>query len=166
MLARLIVLFAMLLMAFIGLILTDINKTGAFRYWQWVAIIFAVLALILSWYEKRKTSEFRPAMLARELLHWFGLNAAVYLVSLYVSLGLFSRFEAALFVLTLLSLAVYLAGLYIEIAFCLIGLILGFFAMVVAFFEEYLYAIAVPIILLSGGFFFWNLMRRKKTPPN
>lgn len=165
MLARFVVLAAMLLLALIGVVLTDVNKSGAFRYWQWTAVLYALLALGLSWYERRSAEAFRPATLWHELLHWVGLNAAVYLISLYVSIGIVSRFEAALLVLTVLALAVYLAGLYIEISFCFVGVILGLFAALVAFFSEYLYAIAFPLVLVAIGMLFWMLLHRKKPSP-
>ena len=164
MLARLIVLIAMLLLAFAGVVFTDVDKTGAFRYWQWIAVVYAVMALLLSWYERRDVSVLRPTTLMHELFHWIGSNAAVYLVSLYVSLGIVSRFEAALLVLTVLSLAVYLAGLYIEISFTIIGIVLGLFAAVVAFFEDYLYAIAFPLLFISSAVLFWYLIHHKKNP--
>jgi hypothetical protein len=162
MLARLIVGLSMLAAAFLGLILTDIDKTGAFRYWQWIAPLFALLALALSWYERRDTAVLRPVTLWHELLHWIGLIAATYLISLYVSWGILGRFEAGLLVLTVLSLAVYLAGIYIEYSFCFIGLILGLFAAGVAFFEEYLYAFSIPVLLLAAAFLFWYLLHHKK----
>lgn len=161
MLARLIVLIAMLLLAFAGVVFTDVNQSGAFHYWQWIAVIYAVMALALSWYERRDPSVLRPTTLIHELFHWIGANAAVYLVSLFVSLGIISRFEAALLILTVLSLAVYLAGIYIEISFVIIGIVLGLFAVIVAFTVEYLYAIAFPILFIASAVLFWYLFHHK-----
>ena len=166
MLARLIVAVVMLCLAFFGLIITQINQSGAFGYWKWTAPIYVVLALGLSWYERRDQSILKPATIWHELLHWTGLIAAVYLISLYVSLGLLGRFEAALAVLTVLALAVYLAGIYIELSFCLIGIVLGLFAATVAFFEDYLYALSIPLLLISIGILYWYLIHHRKNPLN
>jgi hypothetical protein len=165
MIARLIVLSLMLIIAFTGLILTDVFKTGAFLYWQCSAVAYAALALFLSWYERRDASIFKPVTLLKEILHWLGLNASVYLISIYVDLGIASRFEAGLFVLNVLALAVYLAGIYIEVSFCFIGIVLGLFAWIVAFFEEYLYALSIPILLFSIGALFWYLFHHKRKVP-
>ena len=148
--ARLAVALAMLVLAFLGMIVTDVKSTGGFDYWKWVIPVYALLALWLSWYVRRKSEVFRSVTLGHEVLHWIGLIAAVFMVSFFVHLGLISRFIAGLFDLTLLALAVFLAGVYIESTFFLIGIVLGLFAAFAAAFIEYLYAFVV-LILIAGG---------------
>ena len=65
-------------------------------------------------------------------------------------MGLIGRFEASLLTLLLLSLATYLAGIYIETSLVLIGIMLGGFAMGIAFLDEYLYNILLPMTILGG----------------
>lgn len=149
--ARLIVALLMLLLAFLGMVVTDVRSTGGWDYWKKIVPVYAVLALWLSWYVKRKTQTISPIMLWHELLHWFGLIAAVYLISYYVHLGIMSRFIAGLFQLTLLSLGVFLAGIYIEATFLFIGIMLGLFALLAAVVVEYLYAFIIPLLILSAG---------------
>lgn len=147
--ARLIVALLMLLLAFLGMITTDVHATGGWQYWKWMVPAYAILALWLSWYIRRKTSVVSPVTLWHELLHWIGLGLAVFLVSSFVSLGALSRFIAGLFDLTLISLAVFLAGIYIEKTFLFIGLILGIFAYLAAFIVQYLYAFLIPILIFG-----------------
>lgn len=148
--ARLGVAIAMLLLAFLGMIVTDIRSTGGWDYWRWVIPIYALLALWLSWYIQRQTQEIRPITLWHELLHWVGLMLAVFMVSYYVHLGTVSRFTAGIFDLTLLSLAIFLAGIYIEKTFLLIGVILGLFALLSVFVVQYLYALMIPLVIAGG----------------
>jgi hypothetical protein len=165
MLARGIIGLIMVALAFFGLILTDIQKTGAFGYWEWISPVYAVLGLWLSWYEKRNKEATRPITIFHELLHWGGLIGAVALVSMYVRIGILGRFEAGLFVLTILSLSVYLAGILIDPAFYGIGIILGMIGILIAFFNEYLYAISIPILVAGALWITWLLRFRKKEPP-
>jgi hypothetical protein len=51
--ARFIVGIIILLLAFIGLILTNMKAAGAWRFWQITTILVALLALGLSFYLKR-----------------------------------------------------------------------------------------------------------------
>jgi|SRR3990167_8584131 len=161
-LARFLVGAAIMGLSFFGLILTDISNTGGFVYWRWTTPIIALLALGLSWYERREREVFRPVTLLRELFHWAGLIGVVFLISYFVHLGLISRFASGLFVLTTLALAIYLAGIYIEISFCFIGLMLALFAAGVAFFEQYLFAFAIPFIIAAiVGLFLVHWIHKK-----
>jgi hypothetical protein len=72
------------------------------------------------------------------------------MVAYLVDLGTLSRFLAGIFDLTLLALAVFLAGIYIETTFLFIGIVLGVFAMLAAILIEYLYAILIPILLAGA----------------
>ena len=145
--AKIAVAILMLALAFLGMITTDIHSTGGWDYWRWVVPVYALLALWLSWYVKRKTQVLSPITLWHELFHWAGVILAVFLVTCFVNLGSLSRFNAGLFDLTLLALGIFLAGVYIESTFILIGLILGLFAYMAAFVAQYLYAFLIPIFV-------------------
>lgn len=147
--ARLIVGILMLFLAFLGMVVTDIAKSGGWDYWKWMVIVYALLALWLSWYTRRTEEVLSPITLGHELLHWSGVVATVFLVSYFVHLGTVSRFIAGIFDLTIISLGVFLAGVYIESTFLLIGIVLGVLAALSAFVVEYLYAIIIPIMI--GG---------------
>jgi hypothetical protein len=164
--ARLGIAIIMLVLAFLGMVTTDVHSTGGWDYWRWVVPVYAVMALWLSWYVKRKTKTISPITLWHELLHWIGLILAVFLVSCFVNLGTVSRFNAGLFDLTLLSLGVFLAGVYIETTFLFIGIVLGIFAFLSAFVAQYLYAFLIPILvagLLIIGVTIWFSHRKFKS---
>ena len=147
--ARLGVGIAMLLFAFIGMVITDIFSGGGFEYWKWIVPVYAILALWLSWYTHRNPEIVRLVSLGHEILHWVGLILAVALISWFVHLGNLSRFNAGLVNLTLLALTVFLAGVYTDKTFLLIGVVLGIFAFFSALVVQYLWAIIIPILL--GG---------------
>lgn len=145
--ARLIVGFIMLALAFFGVVMTDIQTTGGWNYWKWIVPIFAILSLWLSWYVKRQKQIVSPIKIWHELLHWLGLILAIFLVSYLADIGTISRFVAGIFHLILLSLTVFIAGIYIETIFIFVGIVLGIFALLTAVFIQYLYAIAIPVII-------------------
>jgi hypothetical protein len=148
--ARLAVGIIMLVLAFLGMVVTDVKSTGGFDYWKWMVPVYALLALWLSWYVRRQTQTLSPITLWHEVLHWVGLFLSVFMVAYLVDLGTLSRFLAGIFDLTLLALAVFLAGIYIETTFLFIGIVLGVFAMLAAILIEYLYAILIPILLAGA----------------
>lgn len=154
--ARLIVSGAMLVFAFIGMVVTDVKSVQSFSYWKWVVPVFAIMALGLSWYIRRKQEVFSPVTLGHEFLHWAGVVGAVFVVSYFVSLGLISRFIEGLFDLILLSLGVFLAGVYIEKTFLFVGIILSIMAILSAAAVQYIYAFTVPLFL--GAIFIVVLM--------
>jgi hypothetical protein len=89
---------------------------------------------------------------------------SVSMMSFYVHIGTISRFVAGLFDLTLISLAVFLAGIYIESTFILTGIILGIFAVIMAYFIQYLFAFTIPLVIgavIIFGVMAW--LSRKKT---
>ena len=145
--ARVIVTLLMVILGFIGLVITDISKVHAWTYWRLMVPVFAILCLGLSWYLRKGQHVVRITTIWHEILHWIGLGLSVYLVDLFVRIGIMGRFEAALMVLTLLSLTTFLAGLYVDVTFVAIGILLGAFVAGAAYLEEYLYSIFLPITL-------------------
>jgi hypothetical protein len=137
----------MLILAFLGMIVNDTRITGAWDYWKWVVPIYALLALWLSWYTKEEKDPMNFVTLRHELFHWIGLIGAIFLVSYLVHLGTISRFIAGIFNLILLSLGIFLAGIYIESTFILVGIVLAIFALLTAALVQYMYVIVVPVLI-------------------
>lgn len=148
--ARFAVGIVMLILAFFGMVITDVYKGGSWDYWKWVVPVYALLALWLSVYIKKQKETYSPTTLWHEALHWTGLIGTIFLTSYFSEVGIMGRFEIGIIHLVLVSLAVFLAGIYIESIFLLVGLLLGGFAFVTAVFVEYIYAIALPILVGSA----------------
>lgn len=163
--ARFIVGLIMLGLAFLGMVITDIRETGGWDYWKWAVPIYAILALWLSWYVKSTNETFSLNDLWRELALWGGLFISIFFVSYLVNIGTISRFVAGIFHLILLSLAVFIAGIYIERIFIVIGFVLGIFAVLTALLVQYLYSIILPIVIGAGLIIFisiWMSHRKSK----
>lgn len=160
--ARLIVGLIMLVFSFVGLVIADIEKNGAWIYWRVMVPFFAVLCLWLSWYLRRKKHSLSPIKIWHEVLHWLGLVFCVYLVSVFVQMGIMGRLDASLMVITLLALTTFIAGIYVEFTFIPIGIMLGIFAFAAALTEEYLYSVMLPITLGVAGIMVWMIHKMKK----
>ncbi|MCF7852833.1 MAG: hypothetical protein K9M07_06300 [Simkaniaceae bacterium] len=160
--ARLIVGLTMLLLSFVGLIFSDLIRGGAWTYWRVMVPVYAVLSIWLSWYLRRKSHKVTAIKIWHEILHWVALIMGVYLVSLFVSMGIVGRFEASLQVLIMLALTTFLAGIYHDVIFIIIGVILGFFTAGAAFFTEYLYSVMLPITIGAAILMAWVIYHHHK----
>jgi hypothetical protein len=138
----------MLALGFLGIIITDVRKDGAWDFWRVIAILYALCSLSLSLLLHKSRARATLMTLWQELLHWVGLILAIGVVAYFVKSGIVGRFEAGLEVLTLLALATYLAGVYIEVTFIPLGCALGIFSIAIAFFSSYLYLLIIPLTLL------------------
>ncbi len=161
---RIIVLFTMLALAFIGVFITDIKKDGAWQYWRVLAILYAIIALGLSWHLHRKGWRTAFTTIWHELAHWVGLIGAVLICSYFVKIGLIGRFEASLVTLLLLALATYLAGVYIEPTFVILGIVLGGLAAGIAFIDTFVYSILLPVAIIAAVILIVYLYRSRKKP--
>lgn len=164
---RIIAALAMIILGFIGVIITDIVKNGAWTYWQLLCIVYALISLLLSWHVKRKGWKTSVLTIWHELAHWTGLIGSVFIVSYFVEIGLVSRFIASLLSLLLLTLATYLAGVYIETTLIFVGVILGIFALGIAFTTQYIYSILLPLIIVAAIILVVYIyhVHKKRIPP-
>lgn len=160
--ARFIVGLIMIILSFIGLVLSDLWQDGAWNYWRIVAPVFAIMCIWLSWYLRKKEHSFGFTKLWHEILHWIALIMAVFLFSLFVTTGIMGRFEAGLAILTVLALTIFVGGIYIEPSFMLIGIVLGLFAAGAAYMAAYLYTVMLPVTVIAVGLLFLFVYFKKK----
>ena len=160
-LARVIIGITMLILSFVGVVITNISALHAWAYWRAIPPLFGLMCLWLSWYLRRRRETVSPITIGHEILHWVGLNVAVFLVVAFVNMGLISRLIASFQILTLLSLTIYLAGIYIEVTFVPLGILLGLFALTMAYIQTYLYLLLIPVVIITAAIIYW-LAKRKK----
>ena len=146
--------------SFIGLIFSDIQQDGAWDYWRFMIPVFAGLSIFLSWYLRKNKNALSKLTIWHELIHWVGLALAVYLISIFLHIGLMGRFEAGLVVLVMLALTTFLAGIYIEPTFCVIGILLGIFSVAAALLATYIYTIMLPVTIGVALFLVWVARKR------
>lgn len=158
----------MILLSFIGLIIADLKNQGAWSYWRIVGPFFALMCIWLSLYLRRKGHSVSLGTIWHELFHWIALVGAVFLITSFISMGVMGRFQGALVILVLLSLTTFIAGIYIESSYLIVGLGIGLIAVGGAFMQEYLYTVILPVTLVFLGlliaFVYWMKRRHRKQP--
>ena len=159
--ARLFVSLTMLGLAFLGLIIMDLHQRSYWVFSQIMSGLYAILSIWLYWYLNRGEQKVNGTTIWHQLLHWLGLLLAVYITSIFVSTGVMASIQAGLMTLTLLALTIFLAGVYTDTSFMLIGITLAIFAIGAALIQAYLSALMIPVILLAALVIFILLHRDK-----
>lgn len=145
---RFIIGFLMLAIAFVGMIFTNISSQGGWIYWRTMTPVYALLSIGLSLYLRNMKFSETVTSIWHEIWHWFGLLLAVFLLSKLVDMGFMNHLQAGVQVLLLLALATFLAGVYIESTFLVVGILLGLMIWTVGLLNLYLYAFALLGIVL------------------
>lgn len=148
--ARLVVCAIMLTLAVISIILVYIHSTAVWFYSQILAALYAVLSLWLFWYLNRGTKKVGASTIWHQIFHWLGLLAALYLVYMFERDQIITAMGAGVVTLAMLALTIYLIGIYSDITFVLIGIILAAFAYCLAFLQSYLYIIMIPVVIIAA----------------
>lgn len=130
-------------------------------YWLFVVFFYAAFSLGFNLYSKRGRTTLYT--LGHELGHWIGVFLCLLLIFYMVEIGIVSRFLASLQLLTLLGLSTYLIGVYFNAIFIPIGIVLGLFAASIAFFDQYVYLIVIPLIAVAIGIILWISQSRSST---
>jgi MFS family permease len=159
--ARIATLVFYIVCSLIGLVVSDIAREGAWNYWRVMAPVFGLAGLGLTFYLRRVRSESMVKTIWHEVVQWLGLMAMVFMLSIYVSSGIMGRFEAGLFVLSLLAFNLFILGVYVEITFLFIGIILALLSLGAGIFAAYLYTVIIPLSILVLIIFFIYLKKRK-----
>lgn len=139
----------MLLLGFLGLIITNTYPDISWIYWAILSVIYALLCIWLSIFLKRWNV--RPGhSVWRDIVHWIALLVAVYLNIIQVNAGVIGTLEGGILNMELLALATFLGGIYIDATFILIGLTLAYFVIVISLIQSYLLAAAIPIVIIAA----------------
>lgn len=161
--ARLVVSLIMLALAFVSLIIMGLHKA----YWVFTCImagVDAVLSIWLVWYVRRNRNDGPtfPGNLWHMILHWIGLVAVMYLIAVFINRGVISHTEAGLFALLVLALTLYLAGIYTDTTFMLIGFVLALIAAGAILISAYLWLVMIPVIVIVALIIFVIVTRDKR----
>ncbi len=158
--ARFFVCAFLLVLSFSGMVVTSIKPSWGWNYWRVLAVIYTITCLWLNFHLKR--SESSGLSIGKELLHWLALLIAVYMVAILENTGIFGNLEAGITVLAMLSLTVFLAGLYIDSAFIILGIVLAIFVVLATLVEAYLTVILIPAGLIALAVLFLVIKLKKQ----
>ena len=156
------VLCAMLLMALVGMGLSQAMENGAWAYWLFVVVVYAGLGL---WRSTRKAKqEGKPvkALISRELTHWSVLLAFLGILLLLERREIIDRESASDFALLLLAFSCCLAGLHFDWLLLIMGIVLAVMLVAMSTLEQYtivLWVIMIAVTIGAAAFFYLRSKR-------
>ena len=143
-----ILLVLLTILSAIGVALANYSPQSAFRYWLWMAPIFGVLSVGAAWWRASIRGDSIAMAVQRQIYHWVGVVAAVYLIYLLQSTGRMENEAAGLSALIVMSLASFLAGVHGDWRMMIVGVVLGLMVVVFAVLEQIIWVIAIPALLI------------------
>ena len=152
----------MLVLAVGGIVLTSFRGPTTYYYWMALAPIYGLICVISGW-SKLETGAERMQLVLTQVLHWFALVAAMWLMFLPEVRGVVNDNATSLALLILLALGTFVAGVHARVwRISLVGVFLAMSVPAVAWIQE------SAVLLLVGGLLaiavvavFWWLWRRE-----
>lgn len=144
----------LILLSIIGIGITDYSPAESRRYWLAMVPVFAGACLILEWSRARGRGQKWTTIVRNQLLLWFGLLLAVFLVYLLLQTGRLDNENTGLIILLLLALTTFFEGIHLGWGLFIVGIFLGLALIGAAYLEEFVWMfliialVVVAIILL------------------
>jgi hypothetical protein len=150
------ILLTLMALSAIGIGVTNFMPIRSFWYWVAMVPIFGGVSIYMGWSKARRRGEGASRIIRVQLLHWIGLLAAVVLIYLlYEPAGRINNNQLAFISLLALALATFLAGVHFDWRFMIIGIVLGACVAGAAFVEQFIWIIAIPIVVVLVLLIFW-----------
>jgi len=144
-----LVLLALLGLSAIGVAVSQISPPKAFRYWLVMVPIFGAVSLFSSWTSARAGGMTAGGVVRRQILHWVALAVAVCLVFLLQATGSMSEAAAGTVTLLSLALATFLAGVYFDWRYCVVGALLAAAVAALAVVSNFLWLIGIAAVAFA-----------------
>jgi flagellar basal body-associated protein FliL len=95
--------------------MTKTNGAEVYRYWEYFIPVLAVLSLISGWGQSYLSGELRIWYLIKQVVHWGGLVAVLYLLNTQGFRGLMDDGQYSTLVLYLLAFTTLLAAIHMDL---------------------------------------------------
>lgn len=134
---------AMVFLALFGVGLSTADSHNAPTYWLALVPVFGLLSIATAWSKASHSGQSHRPMVLKQVLHWAGVAGAISLDYILRRTGEESGLAVGLNALLLLAVGCYLAGVYFEWRFILVGLLLTAALVIVAKANQYSWLIFV-----------------------
>jgi hypothetical protein len=148
----------MLVLALFGVAYTSVTRRPITLYWFALAPFIGVICVMTRW-SVVKDRDARLHLVWTQVLHWGAVLAAMNLLYVADVGQMMSTDARALYVLTLLALGTFTAGVHIgSWRFCLVGVILALGVPAIAWLEQsaLLLLLAIVVVVGIGGPLWWR----------
>jgi hypothetical protein len=140
----------MLALALLGVAYTSVTRRPITLYWFALAPFIGFVCVLTRW-SAVKTREGRLHMVWTQVLHWGAVLAAMNLLYVADVGQMMSTDTRALYVLTLLALGAFTAGVHIgSWRICLVGVILALGVPAIAWLEQVALLLALGVVIAIG----------------
>jgi 4-hydroxybenzoate polyprenyltransferase len=153
------VLCGMLLLALIGMGLTQAMQKGAWEYWLFVVIVYAGLGLWRSTRKAKQDGQPIKQLISRELSHWMTLLAFLAVLMLLERKEIIDRDSASDVALMMLAFSCCLAGIHFDWMLMIVGVVLTIMLVALAMLEQYtvvLWVIMVLAVIGAAAYFYFK----------
>jgi hypothetical protein len=149
----------MLVLALVGMGLSQALEEGAWEYWLFVVVVYAALGLWRSTSKARQAGQTVRKLISRELAHWAILLGFLAVLLLLERREIINRQSASDFALLLLALSCCLAGIHFDWLLMIVGVVLTVMLVAMATLEQYsvvLWIIMILVVIAAAAFFYFK----------
>jgi hypothetical protein len=153
----------MLLLALVGMGLSQALEKGAWEYWLFVVVVYAALGLWRSTSKARQAGRTVRTLISRELAHWAILLGFLAVLLLLERREIINRQSASDVALLLLAFSCCLAGVHFDWLLLIVGVALTVMLVATATLEQYSVALWIVMILAAisaAAFFYFKAKHR------
>lgn len=143
-----IVLVLLVVLAGIGVTVSDYSPQSAYRYWMWMTPVFGIVSTVAAWSRAQRHGHAVGSIVPQQIVHWLGVLGAVAIIYVLQAYGRLTNEGAGSAVLVVLALAAFLAGIYSDWRMAALGIILGGAAIAFAWVES-VALIVLPVLLIA-----------------
>jgi hypothetical protein len=155
----------MLVLALFGVAFTSITRQPMTWYWFLLAPFIGLVCVITRW-PALKSRDQRLELVWTQALHWAAVLAAMNLLYVADVGQTMSTDSRALYVLTLLALGTFTAGVHIAAwRICLVGVILALGVPAIAWLQQSALLLSLAVVVVVGvGAPLWWYYTKESTP--
>lgn len=156
---------AMLVLALFGVAYTSITRTPMTFYWFALTPFIGIVCVVTRWPATKNRDE-RLNLVWTQALHWGAVLAAMELLYIADVGNVLSTDSRALYVLTLLALGTFTAGVHIAAwRICLVGIILALGVPAIAWLQQSALLISLAVLIVVGiGAPLWWYSTKESAP--
>ncbi len=141
------ILCGMLLLALLGMGLSQATEKGAWEYWLIVVVVYATLGLWRSTRKAKHDGKPIQPLIGSQLAHWAVLLAFLAVLMLLERREIVNRQSASDFALLMLALSCCLAGVHFDWLLMVVGVVLTIMLVAMATLEQYSIALWIVMIV-------------------
>ena len=142
------ILAGLLFFSIVGVGITDASVTMSHWYWTAMVPVFFSACLYIEWQVTKKTNVSPRSVVIKQIQHWLGLLAGIYLTFFLHRMGSLNNEITGLILLLIIALTTYLAGVTMGWMFRLLGIFLGLSLFLVAYVENYIWIIIMLSVMV------------------